>query len=181
MWNKNRLSVVLFAALAAGTILLSGCGGGQKEQVKETTSDVPEFEVEKVNEQLAQYPVQNFDYKGTNPTNADWDNIAKKFLPYVKNVVSNMPEGYVLEVRGHTDSSGPETATANKKGNLYWSEQRAKNVKEALIRQGMSKEKLTHRGVGSSENISDPNAECLSPNNCRSKINRRVTFHVVQK
>lgn len=169
-----RVTITLFA-LVFGAIMLSGCGEDQS-QVKKNT-EIPAFNTEPINKELAKYPIQGFDYKGTNPTKADWDEKAKAMLPYVKSILTTIPEGYVIEVRGHADASGPEEPVGNKKGNIYWSEQRATNVRDALVRQGIPKEKLKVRGVGSSELIPDPNTTATG----RSKLNRRVTFHVVQQ
>ncbi len=161
--------------LAMGTFVISGCGE-EKPGVKDTT-DVTKVQIEGFNKELAKYPVEGFDYKGANPSTADWDAKAKQMLPYVKTLITNMPKGYVIEVRGHTDASGPEQPVGNKKGNIWWSEQRANGVKDALVRQGIPAEKLVARGVGSSELIPD----AATTKTGRSKLNRRVTFHVVEQ
>jgi OOP family OmpA-OmpF porin len=70
-----------------------------------------------------------------------------------------------VEVRGHTDSTGPDAF------NQQLSERRAESVREYLISRGIAAERLTARGLGESEPIADNDtAEGRA-------LNRRVTLN----
>ena len=73
-----------------------------------------------------------------------------------------------IQIEGHTDSVG------NSDMNLILSENRAKAVNKYLIGRGVSKEKLTYIGYGSSKPISDNSSE-----NGRA-LNRRTSFKILE-
>ena len=125
------------------------------------------------NEQLAKYPVTGFGYKSSKVPPQSWDRWAKVAAPVVKGILDKLPDGYALEIRGHADGRGPETAEGAKPGNMKISTDRAKAVYDSLGKAGITSPKLTYRGVGSSETLSgvDP----------KSAEQRRVTFQVVPK
>ena len=72
-----------------------------------------------------------------------------------------------IEILGHTDISGDE------EHNITLSKQRAKSVVNYLVKKGISRERLTFKGLGSSEP--------LNPKETKEKqaINRRVEFRVI--
>ena len=145
-----------------------------KEQVKEPEKVGADSNLVSVsNEQLAKYPVDGFAYKSSKVPPQKWDQWAKVAAPVVKGIIDKLPDGYVLEVRGHADGRGPESAEGSKPGNMKISTDRAKAVYDSLGKAGISSPKLTYRGVGSSETLSgaDP----------KSAEQRRVTFQVVPK
>jgi len=125
------------------------------------------------NEQLAKYPVTGFGYKSSKVPPQSWNNWAKVAAPVVKGIIDKLPDGYVLEVRGHACTRGPESPEGNKPGNIKISTDRAKAVYDSLGRTGITSPKLTYRGVGSSETLSYADS--------REAKQRRVTFHVVPK
>jgi outer membrane protein OmpA-like peptidoglycan-associated protein len=98
---------------------------------------------------------------------------AKAAAPVVKEVINNLPEGYVLQVTGHSDGRGPEDPVGAKPGNIKISTDRAKAVYDSLGRQGITSPKMTYKGIGSSEPISG-----IDPDDAQQ---RRVTFKVVPK
>ncbi len=114
-----------------------------------------------------------FAYKAVFVPEADFNKWASRNRKKIKQALSSMEKGYVLEVVGHTDSSGPRNARAGRKGNIWYSTQRAKAVYQALLRQGFSRYKLRYRGIADDELLdsSDP----------RSRINRRISFRIVEK
>ncbi|HNW29949.1 MAG TPA: OmpA family protein [Spirochaetota bacterium] len=145
-----------------------------KEQVKEPEKVGVDTNIVQVsNEQLAKYPVTGFAYKSSKVPPQSWDKWAKVAAPVVKGILDKLPEGYALEIRGHTDGRGPETAEGAKPGNMKISTDRAKAVYDSLGKAGITSPKLTYRGVGSSEPLSgaDP----------KGAEQRRVTFQVVPK
>lgn len=125
------------------------------------------------NSQLAKYPIGGFAYKSSVMPQQQWTQWARVAAPIVKNILTKVPSGYALEVRGHADASGPESPEGNKPGNLRISSDRAKAVYNALGGQGIKSSSLTYRGVGSSELI--PGVAATSARQ------RRVTFQIVPK
>ena len=73
-----------------------------------------------------------------------------------------------IQIEGHTDSVG------NSDMNLILSENRARAVNKYLIERGVSKEKLTYIGYGSSKPIADNSSE-----NGRA-LNRRTSFKILE-
>ena len=73
-----------------------------------------------------------------------------------------------IQIEGHTDSVG------NSDLNLILSENRARAVNKYLIERGVSKEKLTYIGYGSSKPIGDNSSE-----NGRA-LNRRTSFKILE-
>lgn len=123
------------------------------------------------NQQLEKIPVTGFAYKSAAVPKQEWDKWATMAAPVVKEILNKLPEGYVLQVTGHTDGSGPEEPVGNKPGNIKISTERAKAVYNSLKAKGIDSPKMTYKGVGSSELLPgvDP----------RDAANRRVTFKVV--
>lgn len=121
--------------------------------------------VDAANEKLAKAAIVGlpaFDAKGAGAS-------AKGSLSTVKEVVAEMPEGYVLEITGHHNQH-PDKDKRQDDGKGGLSRQRAKDVYNYFVKNGIPKEKMTYRGAGSAERD-----ESLS----REK-NRRVTFKLVK-
>ena len=76
---------------------------------------------------------------------------------------------YVVEIQGHTDSSG------NNKANLVLSQKRANRVRDALIEKGIDKDRIKAKGYGETLSIADNNTK-----EGRRK-NRRVELKVLSK
>ncbi len=164
----NRTLSVLTIAVAA--FFLISCG---KDQVKTDATGPAAAFVKASNSQLAKYPINGFGYKDSVLPAQQWAKWAKVASPIVRDILEKVPNGYALEVRGHTCARGPEYAEGNKPGNMKISSDRAKAVYNALGGQGIKSSKLTSRGVGSSE---------LIPGIDRgSERHRRVTFQIVPK
>jgi len=125
------------------------------------------------NSQLSKFPVSGFAYKSAKVPAQEWDKWAVVAAPAVKGIVDNIPDGYVLEVRGHTDARGPESAMGDKPGNLKISTDRAKAVYDSLSKAGIKSNKITYRGVGSSQPLANADPS--------SAQQRRVTFMIVPK
>lgn len=157
--------------LLTAVLFIASCAQEQVKEPEKVGVDTGIISVS--NEQLAKYPVTGFGYKSSKVPAQEWDNWAKAAAPVVKDIIDKLPEGYALEVRGHTDSRGPETAEGDKPGNMKISTDRAKAVYDALGKAGITSPKLTYRGVGSSEPL-----QGVDP---KSPDQRRVTFQVVSK
>ncbi|MBX7527402.1 OmpA family protein [Qipengyuania vesicularis] len=74
--------------------------------------------------------------------------------------------GAIIAINGHTDKIGDETA------NVALSMDRARVVREALVRRGIPRDTLRARGLGSSEPVQGLTAE--------DPANRRIEFSVIR-
>jgi outer membrane protein OmpA-like peptidoglycan-associated protein len=160
----------LVSCIAVLALVLSCAQEQVKEQPKVATDNT--F-VPVSNSQLSKFPVTGFAYKSSKLPAQEWDRWAVAAAPVVKGIVNKIPDGYALEVRGHADSRGPEGPEGDKPGNLKISTDRAKAVYDSLAKAGIKSNKITYRGVGSSEPT--PNADQASAKQ------RRVTFVIVPK
>jgi len=95
--------------------------------------------------------------------------VSNPLLDSVAQVLKEHPEILRLEIQGHTDNKG--SAQLNEK----LSDNRAKSVRDALIRRGVEQARLTAVGYGPNKPVAD-NAE----EEGRAK-NRRVQFVVLEK
>jgi OOP family OmpA-OmpF porin len=84
-----------------------------------------------------------FDYNAATLTPQD-----ELILDSVVEILRQRPQ-FSVEVRGHTDSSGPDAY------NQDLSERRAATVREYLVAKGIPDERLSSRGFGESEPIAD--------------------------
>lgn len=128
-------------------------------------------DVSSLNRQLSDHSIGGFAYKSSKLDTAKWDRWARTAAPLVKEIISKLPEGYVLQATGHADASGPEEPTGNKPGNIKISTDRAKAVYDALKRANIDSPKVTYKGIGSDE--------LLSEFDSRAAEQRRVTFKIV--
>ena len=116
---------------------------------------------------------KGFGYKSYNVPSSELNKWAKDNKDTIESTLSKVPDGYVLQVTGHSDSVGPRTRTGSKPGNIFWSTQRAKAVFNALKAQGVPTDKMTYKGVA--DDI--PTSQCAEDEACQ----RRVTLQVVEK
>ncbi len=114
-------------------------------------------------------------YKDVSIDNNDFNKWYSTNKREILKVIDAIDAGFVLEVVGHTDASGPQEAepATGKKGNLWYSQERANRVCESLIKAGIPKDKLRCIGVGENELI--PGINPLD------RKHRRVTFRVNRK
>ncbi|MBN8220916.1 MAG: OmpA family protein [Spirochaetes bacterium] len=119
--------------------------------------------VEAQNEKLAKVPVL-----GLPPfeSGKKVDSYGKASLDAAKAAVADMPEGYVLQITGHHNQHPDKS----KRKGYGLSQQRAKQIYDYFVKNGIPKEKLSYRGVGSSEN----------DKSLTRAQNRRVTFRIVK-
>jgi len=95
--------------------------------------------------------------------------VSNPLLDAVAQVLTEHPEILKIEVQGHTDSRG------SKQLNAKLSDDRAKSVRDALIKRGVDGNRLTAKGYGPDVPIADNKTE-----EGRQK-NRRVQFIVTDK
>ncbi len=171
----------IFAAVLLA-IALSACDSAQKKDAAAVTQKVEEKAegagiteeavVKQSNSQLEKVPYEGFDYKSASVPAHKYDKWATIAAPVVKGVLDNLPNGYVLVVKGHTDSTVAEKPKGKIVTNETLSEMRAKAVHDALRNKGITSKKLQYKGVGDSEPLSGvPSSDAK---------NRRVTFEVVK-
>ena len=160
----------LIGVLAVVAIFMISCG--------DTTPKVDPNAalVNGLNAQLEKVPLEGaFDYKSAQLKQNKVMDLADKVAPVVKEVIAKLPQGYVLVIIGHANVRGPACATATKKGNVYWSEERAKAVYQALKDKGITSDKLVYMGAGE-----DP-AYLKEGVDKRSDEQIRVTFKIMSK
>ncbi len=167
--KKNNLFLILSAFVFA-----LGCAStpAPAPEVKKDSGSNVDF-ISSQNQQLANHSIGGFAYKSSRLDTAKWDRWAEKAAPIVKEIVTKLPDGYVLQVTGHTDASGPEEPEGQKPGNIKISTDRAKTVYDALERAGISSSKITYKGIGSDE--------LLNMYDRKAGEQRRVTFKIVGK
>jgi outer membrane protein OmpA-like peptidoglycan-associated protein len=91
-----------------------------------------------------------------------------KFLERAATFIKNLPPSTILEVGGHTDSDGSDA------DNQTLSENRAKSVKEALVKFGVRSEVLQTKGYGEGSPKTTNNTE-------EGKFfNRRIEYSVIK-
>lgn len=161
---------ILLIGVIVTVVSIIACG----DQVKTTdVGDAAGAVVAASNKQLAKYPIGGFAYKSSTVEPLNWSKWAKVATPIVSGILDKLPEGYVMECRGHADARGPEEPEGNKPGNLKISRDRAKAVYNALAAEGLKTNKITYRGVGSSEPLAGYASTAAQQ--------RRVTFVIVPK
>jgi hypothetical protein len=132
----------------------------------------------KLNESLQtlRYPdgkdIQGFAYKKWEiPNKKDFVAWVKAGGSVIKKGLDELPGTVSLEISGHTDSTGPEEAVGAKKGNIFYSEQRAKEVKQTLVKLGLPEKRIATKALGSTMPLPGVEGD--------SGLNRRVTFKFV--
>jgi hypothetical protein len=159
----------------------------------EATGMVGNFDMDTVNQNIKQWNIEGFSYakQGGQYAAADnpaineaggWDAWGQAMAGDANNIqafIDSIPDGYLLEIRGHADKTGPEQPVGNKPGNIAFSYERGCGVMAALNDRAQVnfRGKVFCSGVGSSQNVPDPD---MLPNG-RSSKNRRVTWHVVPR
>ncbi len=157
---KKSILMILIATIAVA------CSSGQGN-VRGASGDT-DPKIVQWNETLKQARMFGFKAWKAAPGKAAYAEWEKSDIPIVKSVVAEIPEGYVVEVRGHADTQG--ATKANQKIGL----KRAEFVYEALTKSGVDKDKLVYRSMGESNPIMDET-------NTENPLNRRVSFVVLKK
>lgn len=176
---KTRYLTLLFTLVATGMVL--SCAATQTTQkAEESTTTTRErnvlpFEVGKNLDMVYAPRGKGWNYKDVSLNAADFQKWYSQNKDKFDTVLNNLGDNLVLEIVGHTDESGPREAQPElgKKGNIWYSTQRAQRVYDALVKAGIPKEKLRVRGAAEDELIPG-----LDPYDQR---HRRVTFRVVNK
>lgn len=179
----NRILIALIASLVLGAAACSSTDKKVEEPVKPVVVEQPKVEpakkeeppvvasrsvdntsiIEAQNEKLAKAPVM-----GLPPFDSGkkMDSYGKDSLAAAKAAIAEMPEGYVLQITGHHNQHPDKS---QRKGNGL-SVQRAKQVYDYFVKNGIAKDKLAYRGVGSAEYDKELSRE----------KNRRVTFRIIK-
>ncbi len=160
----------LLLLLSIAVITAMSCASQQPAQQAETpsVSGGAGMMVSASNEALkpAADALDVFPPSSANLSNRNKSLIGSKAVAVIKEVVNKIPEGYVIQVTGHSalvkEAPTDDVSTG-----------RAKAVYNELIRAGIDRNKLTYKGVGTSELI--PGLDGLDPKQ------RRVSFKVVPK
>ncbi|MCB1165235.1 MAG: hypothetical protein KDK33_03715 [Leptospiraceae bacterium] len=182
MMKKFRLSYEIARGAIFGIAMLFSVSCGTLDEFEEPP---PEYEnvkkidrrtptVNEIREQLSQmdfvpnggdgYSVMQVD---PGPDGILW---LKNNAAHLSELSGYLPDGFVIELVGHTDSTGPRLAGFGSPGNLWISRERARRLYEALIAGGFERQALRFSGVADDELISDLPAD--------SPKQRRVTLTV---
>ncbi len=155
----------------------SGSSGGAKSRSADVGGD-PNMALQALNKSLSEVPSyspggKGFAYKMSNVTPADFQAWAGKHKESFQKVLDQIPAGYVLQVTGHTDNVGPRDAdtSTGRKGNIFYSTERAKAVHGALVNAGLPAAKMTYKGIADDELLSEFPAD--------DQRQRRVTYKIV--
>ncbi len=173
---KKSLQILLGSMIIA--FLFSACGGGEQVKTEQKTDDSQikvqstggggdEYVIQTINDEIDEFFIDGF--SGDSAKIKDKEDMEKmnKIVALVKPIVDRVPDGYVMQITGHT--ADYESVARQKKV----SEARAKAVYDALIKEGVPAAKLTYRGVGSSELREGYSAKDFAQ--------RRVSFKAVKK
>lgn len=146
----------------------------------EPPTEVPAPEVVKVDEDIAAGEIAQVVSDGvikvTLPTSRVWFELGKSTVsPEVQAYLNALAKTFheqsenwdTLDVSGHTDHRGPEEI------NKTISHQRARNVTQTMLREGIKINRLHSRGAGSSESVDERDDEA------GWKRNRRVEIKVL--
>jgi flagellar motor protein MotB len=124
--------------------------------------------VEGFNSQLALVPVDEYKM-GKLVSKQERNDMIEAAIPVIKAVLPRLPEGYVMQVTGHTDTQGG----AQSKANMTLGAKKAKLVFDELRKKGIAEVKMVNRGVGGTM----LSAACQEKENCQ----KRVSFIVIKK
>jgi len=114
-----------------------------------------------------------FAYKSTYVNPQEFQTWVAQFKPQIEQALNALAPGFKLQVTGHTDAVGPRDADGTgRKGNVYYSTERARAVYDALVQAGLPKDKMTFRGIANDEPVPGQDRD--------SQKHRRVTFKIVQ-
>lgn len=134
-------------------------------QVQSRSVDIG-AQVGEANEKLAAVSMLALPAFKTSANDEKFESGAARALETAKSVEAQIPEGYVLQITGHSNKH-PD---ASKRTSNSLSVQRARLVYNYFVKNGFPKEKLSYEGVASSQHD-----EKLT----RAQ-NRRVTFAIVK-
>lgn len=154
------------------------CGGEQKSMVKAESAaqdnqmmvksgGADDLAITAINGKVQGFSISGF--PGGSSKISKSKNLAhmKKIVKLVKPIIETIPEGYVMQITGHTAEFESDSKRQKVSG------QRALTIYNELKKSGVAASKMTHTGVGSSEPI-----EGISNKDIKQ---RRVSFRAVKK
>jgi len=139
------------------------------KQVKSSSSDSSYLSV--AYDTLKKRPIYGFAYKKSIVAMDVWDAWINENQTLIEKLLPKLPKGYVMQVTGHADASGPEYPVGKKPGNIKISTERALSVYNLLLSRGLDPAKLTYKGLGSKNLIPEEKPKAAKQ--------RRVTFLIV--
>ena len=171
-FKKIAHKVPALAVVAMASLAFAACSSGGKS---ERGGEAGTGGVAVANRalQAVSYSPRNkgYGYKST-AVGGDFPTWSSAAKPQITQALSQVGDDYVIQVTGHTCAIGPRTAPGDgRRGNMYYSEQRAKAVRDGLVNAGVPANKLVVKGVADTQLLPgvDP----------KDQKQRRVTFQVV--
>ncbi len=170
----KRIAISLGAALVAGAMFAAcSSSGGSTSRGAGGTGALGL--ANRALGQLAYSPAgAGYAYKATAVSAADANKIKTDFAPAINQALSQVGDGYVVQVTGHSCAIGPREAPGDgRPGNVTISRRRAEGVMRALASAGVPADKMTAVGVADDQPISGVDS--------KDQTQRRVTFQIVPK
>ena len=151
---KKSLQILIGSIIFA--FVVSACGGGAQQVKTDQKTDDTQVKVQSgggaddmvikaINDEIKEFFIDGFSGDSAKIRDQEDMEKMKKIVKLVKPIVNRVPDGYVMQITGHT--ADYETASRQK----TVSTSRAKSVYDALVKEGVSAKKLVYRGVGSDE------------------------------
>ena len=167
---------VTLAAVATLGLVFAACSGSAEREGGAATRDLndPVALANRALSVLSYSPNgQGWAYKATG-VSGDFTTWASNNKDKIQQALDQVGDGYVLQVTGHTCNIGPRTPPGDgRRGNMFYSEQRARSVYNALVTAGVPANRMTVKGVADTEPL--PGA----PRDGQAQ--RRVTFQIVAR
>ncbi|HNR87896.1 MAG TPA: OmpA family protein [Spirochaetota bacterium] len=157
------------AVIATLLVFIVACSAKRKEN----PPDPAALTVQEINAELAKVSVVTFEYKSVALEKKEIAKWGEGVYPIIRDAIAKLPKGYVLQITGHADASGPEDVTSDKRGNVYWSTERAMAAWQYLRGKGITSPQMTFKGVGSTDLIEGVDA--------RDRRQRRITFKIIKE
>lgn len=170
--TKITRKVAAFGVVALASLSLAACSSSDKSERGGVSAGGGVALANRALQEVSYSPRnKGYGYKSTGvggdfPT---WSSTAK---PQISNALEQIGDDYVIQVTGHTCAIGPRNAPGDgRRGNYYYSSQRAKAVYDGLVNAGVPASKLQYKGVA--------DTQLLTGVDSKDQKQRRVSFQVV--
>lgn len=171
-FNKFAHKAAVLGVVAMSSLVFAACSSGGKSE-RGGAAATGGVAVANRALQAVSYSPRNkgYGYKST-ATGGDFPTWSSAAKPQISNALEQVGDDYVIQVTGHTCAIGPRNAPGDgRKGNYHYSQNRAKAVRDGLVKAGVPANKLVVKGVADTQLLPgvDP----------KDQKQRRVSFQVV--
>ncbi len=159
--------ISIFSAVIISAFVISCGESAQKKTETPSVSAGGDMVLTATNEQIRDFSIDGFPGGSSKiKENEDLENM-KRIVDLVKPIIEKLPDGYVMEIRGHA------AAYPTKALQKSVSKKRALKIYKALKKAGVPASKITYKGL----DIQEP-LEGYDPKDAKQ---RRVSFKAVKK